>query len=79
MGVIGDGRMRNIVKRQIEMLRMKHQHVVILSLILMDVAMIATILKAVFFLVGNAPYMEEAYHVQAAMSVRISVIKVMTI
>ncbi len=71
--------MRNIVKRQIEMLRMKHQHVVILSLILMDVAMIATILKAVFFLVGNAPYMEEAYHVQAAMSVRISVIKVMTI
>lgn len=78
MGVIGDGRMRNIVKRQIEMLRMKHQLVVILSLILMDVAMTVTILEAAFFPAGNAPYMEEVYPVQAAMSVRISVIKVMT-
>lgn len=78
MGVIGDGRMRNIVKRQIEMLRMKHQLVVILSLILMDVAMTVTILEAAFFPAENAPYMEEVYPVQAAMSVRISVIKVMT-
>lgn len=71
--------MRSTVRKRTEMLRMKHQLVVISSLILMDVATIATTSRAVFFPVGNAPYMEEAYHVQAAMSVRISVIKVMTI
>ena len=69
--------MRSTVRKRTEMLRMKHQLVVISSLILMDVATIATS-RAVFFPVGNVPYMEEAYHVQAAMSVRISVTKAMT-
>lgn len=78
MVVIGDGRMRSTVRKRTEMLRMKHQLVVISSLILMDVAMIATISRAAFFLVENVPYMEEAYPVQAAMSVRISVTKAMT-
>ena len=78
MVVIGDGRMRSTVRKRTEMLRMKHQLVVISSLILMDVAMIATISRAAFFLVKNVPYMEEAYPVQAAMSVRISVTKAMT-
>ena len=78
MVVIGDGRMRSTVRKRTEMLRMKHQLVVISSLILMDVAMIATISRVAFFLVENVPYMEEAYPVQAAMSVRISVTKAMT-
>lgn len=70
--------MRSTVRKRTEMLRMKHPLVVISSLILMDVAMIATISRAAFFLVENVPYMEEAYPVQAAMSVRISVTKAMT-
>ena len=78
MVVIGDGRMRSTVRKRTEMSRMKHPLVVISSLILMDVATIATTSRAVFFPVGNVPYKEEAYHVQAAMSVRISVTKAMT-
>lgn len=70
--------MRSTVRKRTEMLRMKHRLVAISSLILMDVAMIATISRAAFFLVENAPYMEEAYHVQAAMSVRTSVTKAIT-